>query len=195
MAAGEALDGLPGAGDGRRRRRDARRHGVDPDFGPMVACGAGGVTVELTRDVAVRMAPLTDRRRGRDGARRSRCFPLLDGFRGAPQADVRALEDVCCGVSALAADQPDDRRAGLQPGDRPRAGRGHRRCAGERPVAARPSRRSPAAPPSSGLPPGSARRWRVRAYATSTVPESGLSPMADGLDPATIALDLQEKRR
>ncbi len=74
----------------------------DPDFGPIVACGAGGVNVELTRDVAVRVAPLTDV----DAAEMIRSlatFPLLDGFRGAPRRDVGALEDVVLRVSALAA--------------------------------------------------------------------------------------------
>ena len=78
---------------------------ADPEFGPIVACGAGGVTVELTRDVAVRVAPLTDA----DAAAMVRSlatFPLLDGFRGATTKDVRALEDVILRVSALAATQP-----------------------------------------------------------------------------------------
>ena len=75
---------------------------ADPDFGPIVACGAGGVNVELTRDVAVRVAPLTDV----DAAEMIRSlgtFPLLDGYRGAPKRDVRALEDVVLRVSAMAA--------------------------------------------------------------------------------------------
>jgi acyl-CoA synthetase (NDP forming) len=78
---------------------------ADPDFGPIVACGAGGVTVELTRDVAVRVAPLTDV----DACEMVRSlvtFPLLDGFRGAAKRDVRALEDVILRVSTMAAEQP-----------------------------------------------------------------------------------------
>lgn len=78
---------------------------ADPDFGPIVACGAGGVNVELTRDVAVRVAPLTDV----DAAEMIRglaTFPLLDGYRGAAPRDVRALEDVLLRVSALAAQHP-----------------------------------------------------------------------------------------
>ncbi len=78
---------------------------ADPEFGPIVACGAGGVTVELTRDVAVRVAPVTDL----DAAEMVRSlatFPLLDGFRGATPKDVGALEDVVLRVSTLAIDQP-----------------------------------------------------------------------------------------
>ena len=78
---------------------------ADPDFGPIVACGSGGVTVELTRDVAVRVAPLTDVD-AEEMVRSLVTFPLLDGFRGASKKDVRALEDVILRVSAMAVDQP-----------------------------------------------------------------------------------------
>ncbi len=78
---------------------------ADADFGSIVACGSGGVTVELTRDVAVRMAPLTDVD-AQEMVRSLVTFPLLNGFRGAPKKDARALEDVILRVSALAAEQP-----------------------------------------------------------------------------------------
>jgi acetate---CoA ligase (ADP-forming) len=77
----------------------------DASFGPVVACGAGGTAVELLRDVAVRITPLTDR----DAAgmvRSLATFPLLDGYRGAPKADVRALEDLLLRVSALVEAHP-----------------------------------------------------------------------------------------
>jgi acetate---CoA ligase (ADP-forming) len=78
---------------------------ADSDFGAIVACGSGGVTVELTRDVAVRVAPLTDVDAG-EMVRSLATFPLLDGFRGASKKDVRALEEVILRVSAMAAEQP-----------------------------------------------------------------------------------------
>jgi acetyl coenzyme A synthetase (ADP forming)-like protein len=78
---------------------------ADPEFGPIVACGAGGVTVELIRDVSVRVAPVTDLEAA-DMVRSLATFPLLDGFRGASRKDVAALEDVVLRVSALAVDQP-----------------------------------------------------------------------------------------
>jgi acetyl coenzyme A synthetase (ADP forming)-like protein len=78
----------------------------DPDFGPVVACAAGGGAVELLGDVQTRLAPLT--RGDAAGMIRSlRTFPLLDGYRGAPKADVGALEDVLLRVAALAADHPE----------------------------------------------------------------------------------------
>jgi acetate---CoA ligase (ADP-forming) len=78
---------------------------ADPEFGPIVACGAGGVTVELIRDVAVRVVPVTDVE-ATEMVHSLATFPLLDGFRGATPKDVHALEDVLLRVSALATEQP-----------------------------------------------------------------------------------------
>jgi acyl-CoA synthetase (NDP forming) len=78
----------------------------DASFGPVVACGAGGTAVELVKDVAVRITPLTDL----DAAEMVRSlatFPLLDGYRGAPKADVAALEDLLLRVSALVEAHPE----------------------------------------------------------------------------------------
>jgi len=74
---------------------------ADPVFGPVIAVGAGGVTVELTRDVAVRVAPLTDLDAD-EMVRSLATFPLLDGFRGAEKADVAALVDVVLRLGAIA---------------------------------------------------------------------------------------------
>lgn len=78
----------------------------DPDFGPVVACGAGGRAVELLGDVAVRLAPLGRRAAG-ELVRALRTFPLLDGYRGAAPADLDAVEDVLLRVGALAAAHPE----------------------------------------------------------------------------------------
>jgi acyl-CoA synthetase (NDP forming) len=75
----------------------------DPQFGPVVACGAGGVLVELLRDVSVRLTPLTREDAG-EMIRSLKTYPLLTGFRGAPASDVGALEDALLRVSALADD-------------------------------------------------------------------------------------------
>jgi acyl-CoA synthetase (NDP forming) len=77
----------------------------DASFGPVIACGAGGTAVELLKDVAVRITPLTDL----DAAEMVRSlatYPLLEGYRGAPRADVAALEDLLLRVSALVEAHP-----------------------------------------------------------------------------------------
>jgi len=79
--------------------------GSDGPLGPLVACAAGGVAAELIDDVSVRLAPLEDGDAG-EMVRELATFPLLDGYRGAPPADVPALEDVVRRVGALAADHP-----------------------------------------------------------------------------------------
>jgi acetyl coenzyme A synthetase (ADP forming)-like protein len=78
----------------------------DPAFGPLVAVGAGGTSAELIRDIQVRLAPL-GRREAAEMLRALRTFPLLDGYRGRPRADVAALEDVVLRMSALAAAHPE----------------------------------------------------------------------------------------
>jgi acyl-CoA synthetase (NDP forming) len=78
----------------------------DRDFGPVVACGAGGHAVELLGDVAVRLAPLGPRAAAAM-LRSLRTFPLLDGYRGAAPADLAAVDDVLLRVSALAAAHPE----------------------------------------------------------------------------------------
>lgn len=77
----------------------------DPQFGPVVACGAGGIQVELLKDVSVRLTPLSYE----DAAemiRELKTFPLLKGFRGSVPGDVAALENGLFRVSAMVEDLP-----------------------------------------------------------------------------------------
>ena len=77
----------------------------DPQFGPVVACGAGGVQVELLRDVSVRLTPLA-KEDASEMIRGLKTYPLLTGFRGAPMCDVAAFEDGLLRVSAMVEDIP-----------------------------------------------------------------------------------------
>jgi acetyl coenzyme A synthetase (ADP forming)-like protein len=77
----------------------------DPQFGPVVACGAGGLQVELLRDVSVRLTPLS-REDAAEMIRSLKTYPLLDGFRGGPVCDVAALEDGLLRVSTMVEDNP-----------------------------------------------------------------------------------------
>ncbi len=123
-AAAEMADGVAAAGHAVERFLVQRMvaAGVemlvgvvhDPSFGPVVACGAGGTAVELLRDVQVRITPLTDA----DATAMVRSlvtFPLLDGYRGAPPADVAALEDLLLRVGALVEAHPEVVELDLNP--------------------------------------------------------------------------------
>jgi len=77
----------------------------DPQFGPVVACGAGGVQVELLKDVSVRLTPLSNEDAA-EMVRELKTYPLLKGFRGSVPCDVAALEDGLLRVSAMVEDLP-----------------------------------------------------------------------------------------
>ena len=79
---------------------------LDPSFGPLLMIGLGGVNVELLHDVAFRVHPLTDRD-AREMMRSLRGYPLLEGWRGAPAADVAALEDMLLRGALMIGEQPD----------------------------------------------------------------------------------------
>jgi acyl-CoA synthetase (NDP forming) len=86
----------------------------DRSFGPVLACGAGGTTAELIKDVAVRITPVTDVD-AHDMIRSLRTYPLLDGYRGAPRCDVAAIEDVLLRVSAMVEAHPEIAELDLNP--------------------------------------------------------------------------------
>ncbi len=74
----------------------------DPDFGPLVMVGAGGVLVELMKDVQLAPAPLS-MDSARTMLRKLASFALLDGYRGRPRADLDALAAVLVRLGDLAA--------------------------------------------------------------------------------------------
>jgi acetyl coenzyme A synthetase (ADP forming)-like protein len=98
---------------------------ADRLFGPLIAFGLGGIHVELLGDVRFRIAPLTDRDAD-ELLHEIRGFPLLDGYRGQPAADVPALREILLRVSRLADEVPEILELDLNPVIALPAGRGCR---------------------------------------------------------------------
>jgi acyl-CoA synthetase (NDP forming) len=87
---------------------------TDPTFGPLLVCGLGGVLVELLRDVAFRLSPVTDV----DAAEmigKLRASKLLDGYRSFPPGDRDALISVITRISAIVEVVPELRELDLNP--------------------------------------------------------------------------------
>jgi len=78
----------------------------DPDFGPVVVFGSGGILVELLRDSSLRLPPLSHEE-ALEMIHETRGRRLLQGFRGRPPADIDALADALVRVSQLAVDLGD----------------------------------------------------------------------------------------
>ncbi len=86
----------------------------DPQFGPVLMFGLGGVLVELLKDVSFRIVPV----RKVDAAemiREIKGFPMLQGFRGSEPADLDALEDLIVKVSDFVEKNPQVKELDLNP--------------------------------------------------------------------------------
>jgi len=86
----------------------------DPNFGPMVVFGLGGVYVELLKDVSFRLHPLTDTD-AREMMTETRSYKLLEGYRNTPEGDVAALQEALQRVSALISVVPELMEMDLNP--------------------------------------------------------------------------------
>ena len=86
----------------------------DPEFGPVVMVGLGGVLVEVLGDVAFGLAPL-DAAAARNLFRQLRGYPVLRGARGGEPADLGALAAVVAAVGDLLVDHPEVDELDLNP--------------------------------------------------------------------------------
>lgn len=78
----------------------------DPQFGPLLMFGLGGIYVEVLKDVSFRVAPI-DEAAARAMMAEIKSYQLLLGARGEPPADLNAAVDVILRVSQLVTDFPE----------------------------------------------------------------------------------------
>jgi acetyltransferase len=86
----------------------------DPQFGPVLVAGAGGLYTEILRDIARAFVPLS-RERVRGLLASLKIYPILTGARGQKGVNLEALEDAMLGLSRLAVDYPEIRELDLNP--------------------------------------------------------------------------------
>ena len=86
----------------------------DPVFGPIVIAGLGGIFLEIFKDTAIRLAPVT-KNEAMDMLKNMKTYPILQGARGKMKADIEAFADVICRMSQLLATVTDLAEIDLNP--------------------------------------------------------------------------------
>lgn len=86
----------------------------DPQFGPVIMFGLGGVWVEILKDVSFRIVPL-ERRDAREMIQEIKGRPLLEGYRGQEPADIANLEELIMNVSSFVEQHPEVKELDLNP--------------------------------------------------------------------------------
>ncbi|MBF8276030.1 MAG: acetyl coenzyme synthetase forming, alpha domain protein [Candidatus Brocadiaceae bacterium] len=86
----------------------------DPQFGPLLTFGLGGIYVEALKDVSFRVAPI-DARDAEEMIREIRAFTLLKGVRGEPPSDLGAIIDSLLKLSQMVTDFPEIMEVDINP--------------------------------------------------------------------------------
>ncbi len=116
----------------REKQPEARIHGImmvpqaeeglevivgmkrDQQFGPTVMFGLGGVFIEVLKDVSLRVSPVTEEE-AEEMLLEIKGRKLLEGYRGKPPKDLKALKKIIMEISQLAADIPEIAELDLNP--------------------------------------------------------------------------------
>jgi len=73
---------------------------TDPQYGPFIMVGLGGVFVEVLKDISIRLLPI-DQDEASQMLRELQGYPLLEAYRGQPRRDIAALVRAMTGLSQL----------------------------------------------------------------------------------------------
>ncbi|NWG11091.1 acetate--CoA ligase family protein [Candidatus Bathyarchaeota archaeon] len=86
----------------------------DPQFGPAIMFGLGGIFVEVLKDVTFRVAPITEEE-AREMITEVKAYPLLKGYRNLPPADIDAIVKILLNASRLVMEHPEVKELDLNP--------------------------------------------------------------------------------
>lgn len=86
----------------------------DPQFGPALMFGLGGIFVEVLKDVTFRIAPITEDE-ACEMMTEVKAYPLLKGYRNTPPADLKAIAKILINTSKMVMDYPEIKELDLNP--------------------------------------------------------------------------------
>ena len=87
---------------------------IDPQFGPVIMVGIGGIFVEVLKDVAFRVIPITEKDAG-EMLSELKSFSVLEGVRGQTKANVSKIKKALVCVSKLVKDNPNIQELDINP--------------------------------------------------------------------------------
>jgi len=86
----------------------------DPQFGQTLMFGLGGIFVEILKDVTFRIAPVSEQE-AQEMITEVKAYPLLQGYRGTPPADISAIVQILLSTSKLVMEHPEIKELDLNP--------------------------------------------------------------------------------
>lgn len=86
----------------------------DPQFGPTLMFGLGGIFVEVLKDITFRMAPITEED-AKEMIAEIKAYPLLKGYRGTPPVDIETIAQILVNTSRLMMENPEISELDLNP--------------------------------------------------------------------------------
>ncbi len=86
----------------------------DPQFGPAIMFGLGGIFVEVLKDVTFRVAPIMEDE-AREMITEVKAYPLLKGYRNLPLADIDAIVQILLNTSRLVMEHQEIKELDLNP--------------------------------------------------------------------------------
>lgn len=86
----------------------------DPQFGPVIMFGLGGIFVELLKDVSFRVIPV-ERKDAEEMIKEIKGYPLLQGYRGKEPADISSLVNIILKISRFIEEYPRIKELELNP--------------------------------------------------------------------------------
>ena len=86
----------------------------DPQFGPAIMFGLGGIFVEVLKDVTFRVAPVTEDEAA-EMIQEVKAYPLLKGYRNTPPSDLKAITEILVNTSRLMMDHLEIKELDLNP--------------------------------------------------------------------------------